>query len=374
MVKNQQISSTLEEGLLIGVTSIQLHSNTKSFNVTTTDQDLNNTIMKIDSSVPDIWLPTRLCLLFEDYFGFTYDDEANMYLTDYSNSKARAGNVTFTLYHYGREGEPFPQMLTPSVDSGGEVQPGRTIVTPTVDITLPFEAFVSGTTISHANGTEKGLYVSLRRSLDISRPTLGRAFLQEAYLMVDYESREFGIYECKWDNIIESTAKNLVAIPPAPLRSPREESGTFESAGSRPNPTWIIVVTMLGTLCFVGAIWAWRSRNHWGKQKFLKKERDKKGKKKGSTSSKSDFSNQPNCTERGGRQIRRKPLRRTFPHELGGGSIIEMESQRDRPELDAGLRPELEGDREQFELPGRSMPQEPFVHESRLPESVPYEV
>lgn len=112
----------------------------------------------IESTDPNIWLPEAACSAFEQAFGISLDSSTGQYLinaTRYSQLLTETPEVTFTLSN--------------SL-SGGE----------TVNVVLPFGAFALPTSPPFTpNDT---YYFPLKKAANDSQITLGRAFLQEAYV------------------------------------------------------------------------------------------------------------------------------------------------------------------------------------------------
>ncbi|KAF2454342.1 aspartic peptidase domain-containing protein [Lineolata rhizophorae] len=138
----------------------------------------------IDALVPDIWLPETACDRFEAAFNLTYDDDAQLYLLDEATAATLSDldpSVTFTL--------------AATVDSPAASE--------TVAITLPYSALalsvasprVSNATTSatSADADSAAPYFPLRRAANDSQLVLGRAFLQHAYLVADYDRRNFSL-------------------------------------------------------------------------------------------------------------------------------------------------------------------------------------
>jgi hypothetical protein len=128
----------------------------------------------IESTDPNIWLPLNACLLFEQAFGLNYDNAAEKYLmntTQFTTLSAANPSVSFTLA---------------STITGGS----------TVDITLPFLAF--GLKAAYPFVPNSTYYFPLKRAANSTQYTLGRTFLQEAYLTVDYEKGNFSVSQCTW--------------------------------------------------------------------------------------------------------------------------------------------------------------------------------
>lgn len=130
-------------------------------------------LFTIDSSTPYLWLPSGPCSRFERTLGLTYDNALQLYLLPANDS--RPTNLTFTF----------------------EIadQPGSAA---TVIINIPYTAFGQQLTYPYPNlnATSASLpvtYFPIRKSANASQFVIGRVFLQEAYLIVDYERNNFSI-------------------------------------------------------------------------------------------------------------------------------------------------------------------------------------
>lgn len=142
----------------------------------------------IDSTVPHIWLPIEACQVFEYEFGLVYDNTTELYLVNDTLHQAlldRDANVTFQF------GQGF---------SGSSVQ-----------ITLPYAAFDLEVQPPYPKVVNKTRYFPLRRAMNETQYTLGRTFLQEAYISVDWESAEFNVSQVLWQ---ETQKQDLVPIVP----------------------------------------------------------------------------------------------------------------------------------------------------------------
>lgn len=126
----------------------------------------------IDSTVTSIYLPDSVCSYFETVFGLTWDNATSLYLlnsTQHDALVARNASITFSLES----------------------------TTTSVNITLPYAAFdltasypLLGT---QANASLTSHYFPLQRGRNESEYTLGRTFLQEAYVTVDYDRGNFSV-------------------------------------------------------------------------------------------------------------------------------------------------------------------------------------
>ena len=69
----------------------------------------------------------------------------------------------------------------------------------TVDITLPYSAFDLTASPPYSGLKHQSLYFPLRRAANSTQYILGKAFLQEAYLTVDWERQNFSVSQCLWE-------------------------------------------------------------------------------------------------------------------------------------------------------------------------------
>ncbi|KAA8575094.1 hypothetical protein EYC84_004307 [Monilinia fructicola] len=125
------------------------------------------------------------CLLFEKAFGLVWNETTSMYLmnsTQYALLSGANPTVTFSLAN---------------TISGGSI----------VNIQLPIGAFALRASYPFVDNTT--YYFPLKRAANDTQYTLGRTFLQEAYLTVDYDRGNFSINQCTW---IDGAASSVVAI------------------------------------------------------------------------------------------------------------------------------------------------------------------
>jgi hypothetical protein len=123
----------------------------------------------IDSTLPYLILPDCICDRFQETYGLTYDETRNLYFVNTSShdtNKQRNGTVEFKI------------AAGPS-DSG--------IYT---NIKLGYPAFDHQ--ISSRTGENETNYFPIKKSKN-GIYTLGRTFLQEAYIIVDYERFNFTV-------------------------------------------------------------------------------------------------------------------------------------------------------------------------------------
>lgn len=158
------LSGNDSQSLMIGIDSITA-SGTLASNITL----LSNTVVAlIDTTLPDLWLPLQSCQQFETAFGLSWDPSTEMYLVNDTTHQQL-------------------QNLNPSVT----LTLGNSSTNQSIKITLPYGAFdLQASNPIYPNGTN---YFPLRRASNVYQYTLGRAFLQEAYLLVDFEQRNFSV-------------------------------------------------------------------------------------------------------------------------------------------------------------------------------------
>ncbi|KAI4204689.1 MAG: hypothetical protein LQ350_001004 [Teloschistes chrysophthalmus] len=140
----------------------------------------------VDSTIPQIWLPLEACKAFEKAFDLTYDEDNQIYPVSsalHAKLLARNASITFTLGNS---------------DSGGQ----------TIDITLPYDSFDLKAQPPFTSNTTK--YFPLQRAINDTQYTLGRTFLQEAYLVVDWERSNFSVSQCLFDP--DMTQEKLISI------------------------------------------------------------------------------------------------------------------------------------------------------------------
>ncbi|KAI9648369.1 hypothetical protein NHQ30_003002 [Ciborinia camelliae] len=181
----------------------------------------------IESTDPNLWLPLSTCLLFEKAFGLVWNDTISMYLmnsTQYTLLSGANPTVTFSLAN---------------TISGGS----------TVNIQLPFGAFALQGSYPFVDNTT--YYFPLKRAANETQYTLGRVFLQEAYLTVDYDRGNFSINQCTW---IDGAASNIISINApsnATLNSSNSTSFASDKSSSKSISSGAIVGITIGTLALI---------------------------------------------------------------------------------------------------------------------------
>lgn len=164
----------------------------------------------IDSTVPHIWLPLAVCAQFEQVFGLVYDNTTDLYLVNdtlHEQLLTSGANVIISL----------AASLAASADS----------TVSTLDITLPYGAFdmVVGYPLASSreiNATSR--YFPLRRASSSSEYTLGRTFLQEAYLHVDYGRSTFTVSQTQFPSDPADPGTIIAVYPDVPGQNGSNEA------------------------------------------------------------------------------------------------------------------------------------------------------
>jgi hypothetical protein len=129
----------------------------------------------IDSLITELWLPTTVCRRFKQQFQLKNDNVTELYLLDERTHNALlATNPSFTL-----------KIAQPGGSGNAEV-----------DIVLPYAAFDLSVSKPIVNGTSR--YFPPKRATNERQYILGRIFLQEAYVIADYERSNFSVLQAKF--------------------------------------------------------------------------------------------------------------------------------------------------------------------------------
>ena len=152
----------------------------------------------IDSMVPHMWLPISVCSAFEQAFNLTWNATAGLYLlTEEEHAHLIALNANITI------------KLGPNA-AGNE----------SVDIIMPYGAF--DLTASSPLTESPTRYFPLQRAQNESQYTLGRVFLQQAYVIADYDRSNFSVSQALFPST--SIKKNIVTTLPPDTASDQKHS------------------------------------------------------------------------------------------------------------------------------------------------------
>ncbi|TKA73050.1 hypothetical protein B0A55_08129 [Friedmanniomyces simplex] len=146
-----------------------------------------------------LWLPADACAFFADAFGLTYTGESNYYVlnqTMHEQLKASNPSLTFAVGTLGGS---------------------------TINIDFPYSAFDHNLTMPLSESPYP--YFPLRQAANESQYTLGRVFLQEAYIVANWENATLTVGQATSQNgsvqpllppSQTATIPNVPASTPAP--------------------------------------------------------------------------------------------------------------------------------------------------------------
>jgi hypothetical protein len=148
----------------------------------------------INSLVTHLWLPVEVCERFETAFNLTWNDTAQLYLIDdeaHSRLSSLNPSLTFTLGNADSEGD-------------------------SIEITMPYGAFDLSGKSPFVNPPSR--YFPLKRAEEVNQYTLGRVFLQGAYVVADYERQTFSVSQALLPDASRHSNATSVAIEPLGAR------------------------------------------------------------------------------------------------------------------------------------------------------------
>jgi hypothetical protein len=183
--------------------------------------DLPSLPMAIDSGVSQLWLPPQVCKNLAGALGLTYDNSTGLYLiNDTARTKLLelSPEFTFTVAANATSRE-------------------------TTNIVLPYAAFDLEVGQPFYNTSRR--YFPIRQAPADDLYVLGRTFLQEAYLIVDWERGNFTVSPYKH----QSTGQGVIAIPPL-----GDDQAKGSPAGLRPGAIAGIVVGALSALAVIAIV------------------------------------------------------------------------------------------------------------------------
>jgi hypothetical protein len=195
----------------------------------------------IDTSTSDILLPLSACDAIASTFGLTYIAAADRYIvSNASRAALQASSPTFSF-------------VMGTAASGGS----------TVTIDLPYAAF--DLQAGPPFFGEPTYYFPLRRAGDESQYTLGRAFLQEVYLSVDWERDVFKISQAVFNST--PLPQGIVSIEPV---NKTTQSGSSPAQSPKALSAGVITGVAIGAVALitllVGITWWYHHRKKRAKR------------------------------------------------------------------------------------------------------------
>lgn len=191
-------------------------------------------VANIDSTLPYLILPDQICAKFEEEFLLTYDEAANSYTV---NDTAHAWNIQQNA------------TVLFQIAAGLENSANYT------NIELPYGAFDLQVSATGNNGSN---YFPLKRSKD-GVNVLGRAFLQEAYIIVDYERGNFTVAPASNPNSLPKEDLKIIYNTTYVLGSGQSDSGNGMLAPGAIAGTVVGIVVAFIIAGVIAFCW-WRKR------------------------------------------------------------------------------------------------------------------
>lgn len=295
-----------------------MRANVQSIVATNTPQgtmslthDLQDLPMALDSGVSQLWLPPVVCDQLAESLNLTYDSSTQLYLINRSARERLldlSPEFTFTLAADAESNE-------------------------TASIVLPYAAFDLQMGLPFYN--ESVNYFPIRRAANESLYVLGRSFLQEAYLVVDWERGNFTIGQVRHE---QSSDPQIVPILPL-----GKEQSIFLRLSTAAIAGIVIGVIVAIVLVALAAYFLW-----WKKRSTPpSKDEDTLGDRPGPLSPYPEDKNFDEAAELEAKVAYLPEANSTPIHELQDGKlrhqlmsmpVYELPAERVERELDAGPR------------------------------------
>lgn len=329
-------ASDISRDLVVGLQSIQFSD------AQTQHKELlpsGSVFTFIDSTIPHIWLPVDACKAFEDAFGITYDNKTELYLVNntlHDTLTKQNASVSFII--------------------ANQLQGGSTVT-----ITFPYAAFDLRVEYPIVNSSQ--YYFPLRRAANDTQYTLGRAFLQESFLTVDYERSTFKVQPALWDANASHNITSILSVNAStPQRSGNPNPHKLSTGATAGIAVAAVVICLL--ILGVGLYWFFRKKRRGhnkpdGSQSDPQAEiADTSTEKPGELTGESKLPNELTGDEeyhgprkRKGAEMEGSPAPRAEAPGSHGG--VEMEGTRGGVEMEGSGLPEMDGggQAEIYELP-----------------------
>jgi hypothetical protein len=195
IANNNALSGTYP--LFVNLTSITFSNSSSEWHNGTSDS-LGSVAVYIEPSVTQLWLPLSVCKVFEEVFGLTWNETSQLYLinaTEHARLQRLNTAVTFTLHSSWR---------------GGTVR----------DFTLSYASF--DLMIAYPLVETTSYYFPLKRASSQDQYILGRTFLQETHISVDYIAGHFNISK----PVSNDAPQALVSFPNTTSTTSKDDTDT----------------------------------------------------------------------------------------------------------------------------------------------------
>ena len=189
----------------------------------------------LDTAVPELWLPHNVCDQIASVLNLTYHEDSGRY------------TITAAAHN-----------ALQSLNGSLRFRIGVNLYTnPAITIEIPYKAFDLEASWPIFNTTTR--YFPLRKTTNKTQYALGRVFLQEAYLVVDWERDVFMLSQAVFTDPMPE--QNIVTIEPEPSGTSDvigQQSSSKLSAGAIAGIAIGIFLLILGSA--LGWWFWWRKR------------------------------------------------------------------------------------------------------------------
>ncbi|MCJ1283288.1 hypothetical protein MMC26_002616 [Xylographa opegraphella] len=192
----------------------------------TSDADL----FTIDSTTPFLWLPEAVCTRLEAAFDIVYNEVLQLYLLNTTQQQTLANaNISFTFDLSDYPGSSNVVSLHLSYNA--------------FDLALSYGFPGLESVFPQMNASSPSVsYLPVRKAANSTQYTIGRMFLQETYLIVDYQRNNFSISQAKFElDAIDNQSLMDIEPPSTDAAAATDQSSQGLTAGA-----WI--ATAVGAL------------------------------------------------------------------------------------------------------------------------------
>ncbi|KAI1631153.1 aspartic peptidase domain-containing protein [Biscogniauxia mediterranea] len=224
----------------------------------------------IDSSTPYLWLPTTICDRFAASLNLTWDESFGLYV--FSNTE--------NLENYQSSPDLSFTFALSSADNHDNF--GQPLDVPgIVNITISSQAFIQNLRYPFKNlipyRSPAVPYFPLTRADNSSQIIIGRSFLQEAYMITNYETSTFSIHQAKFpdDPWTNTSIQTIAFTPNSGYAGPASQSGKQAGLTDAQLAGLVVGIAVIGVAA-VAAIWLMRRRKKRGHQEVAKSDHELK--------------------------------------------------------------------------------------------------
>ncbi|KAI6824834.1 acid protease [Hortaea werneckii] len=221
------------ENQTLGVAVVNILAENTANGTVSLWRDPSPLIATIDSTVSQLWLPQSVCDLFASTFGLEFDNTTGLYLVNATTHEQLLQSNPSISFMLG------PNTTATSASAAAD----------TINIVFPYAAFDLQADIPLYNSSTN--YFPIRVAANESQYTLGRTFLQEAYLFVDWERRSMTISRV----VHQNKTTEIVPVEPPSLHSSGGTAGgglgTGAIVGIAVGVSAAIVFAVGMVVCFV---------------------------------------------------------------------------------------------------------------------------